>query len=261
MIYTLQDERFYASYEITYGPKVWEDHLEEMKIINRNFKLGKGPLFSDKLSIWDEHTIPRDPHTITLAEVATDVLGMKFREIRPNLINPRPNERPYDQKFVCISEFASAPGLKEWNNKIGWEKVVDKLTSLGFKVVSISKEKSNLKNVTKRNGDIDLAERVWYLHNCEFFIGVCSGLSWLAWACGKKVVMISGATLEFTEFQEDNIRIINKEACHGCWNSDEHRHKFACFHSSLCPENKNFECTRKISPNLVIDRMYEAGLI
>jgi hypothetical protein len=73
--------------------------------------------------------------------------------------------------------------------------------------------------------------------------------------------MISGATLEFTEFQEDNIRIINKEGCHGCWNSEQHRHKFACFHSSLCPENKNFECTRKISPNMVIDRMQEAGLI
>lgn len=261
MDYTLEDDKFYAWYEIAYGPKVWEDHVEEMKIINKNFRIGKGLLFSDKLSIWDEHRIPRDPHTIRLAEVATDVLGMKFMEIRPNLINPRPNEKPYDQKFICISEFASAPGLKEWNNKIGWEKLVDKLTSLGFKVVSISKEKSNLKNVIKRNGDIDLAERIWYLHNCEFFIGVSSGLSWLAWACGKKTVMISGATQPWNEFQEDNIRIINKEGCHGCWNSDEHRHKFACFHGSLCPENKNFECTRKISPNLVIDRMHEAGLI
>jgi ADP-heptose:LPS heptosyltransferase len=258
--YTQEDDKFYATYEIAYGAAVL-DHVDEMKIINKNFRIGKGPLFSSKLSIWDKHKIPRDPHTITLAEIATDALGMKFREIRPNLINPRPNERPYDQKFVCISEFASSPGLKIWNNKIGWEKVVDKLTSLGFKVVSISKEKSNLKNVIKRNGDIVLSERIWYLHNCEFFIGVSSGLSWLAWACGKKVVMISGATLEFNEFQEDNIRIINKEACHGCWNSDEHRHKFACFHGSLCPENKNFECTRKISPNMVIDRMHEAGLI
>lgn len=260
MVYTLEDEKFYATYGIAYGANSL-DHADEMKIINKNFRIGKGQLFSDKLSIWDKHKIPRDPHTITLAEVATDSLGIKFREIRPNLINPRPNERPYDQKFVCISEFASAPGLKEWNNKIGWEKVVDKLTSLGFKVISISKEKSNLKNVTKRNGDIDLSERIWYLHNCEFFIGVCSGLSWLAWACGKKVVMISGATLEFTEFQEDNIRIINKEGCHGCWNSEEHRHKFACFHSSLCPENKNFECTRKISPSSVIQRMEEEKLI
>ena len=138
---------------------------------------------------------------------------------------------------------------------------MDKLISLGFKVVSISKEKSNLNKVIKRNGDIDLKERIWYLHNSEFFIGVCSGLSWLAWACGKKVVMISGATLEFTEFQEDNIRVINKEVCHGCWNSEDHRDKFVCFHESFCPESKNFECTRKISPSSVIQKIEESGLI
>lgn len=259
--YTLEDEKFHAWYELAYGPEGWEDHNQEMQVLNKNFRLGKGSLFSSKLSIWNEFRMPRDPHTITLAEVATDILGMEFKEIRPNLVNPNPAERPFDQKFVCISEFASSPGLKEWNNKIGWETLVNKLTSLGFKVVSISKEKSNLKNVIKRNGNIDLSERIWYLHNCEFFIGVSSGLAWLAWGCGKNVVMISGATMEFNEFQEDNIRIINKDACHGCWNSDEHRHKFACFHASLCPENKNFECTRKISPSMVIDRMQEAGLI
>ena len=260
-VYTLEDEKFHAIYDIGYGVEKWEEHVEEMKTINKNFRNSRGKLYSDKLSIWDEYRIPRDPHTITLAEIATDVLGLEFSETRPKIQNLRPNERPYEEKYVCISEFASSPGMKEWNNKIGWEKLVEKLTSLGYRVVSISKEKSNLKNVTKRNGDIDLSERVWYLHNCEFFIGVCSGLSWLAWGCGKKVVMISGATLEFTEFQEDNIRIINKDACHGCWNSEEHRQKFACFHASLCPENKNFECTRKISPTMVIDRMQEEGLI
>jgi autotransporter strand-loop-strand O-heptosyltransferase len=139
--------------------------------------------------------------------------------------------------------------------------LVDELNSLGYKVVSISKEKSTLKNVIKRNGNYDLIDRSWYLHHCEFFIGVSSGLGWLAWACGKKVVMISGATQSWNEFQEDNIRIINKEVCHGCWNSEEHSDKFGCFHLSFCPENKNFECTRKISPQFVIDRIKEEGLI
>jgi ADP-heptose:LPS heptosyltransferase len=40
------------------------------------------------------------------------------------------------------------------------------------------------------------------LQHCEFFIGVSSGLSWLAWACGKKVVMISGITKKENEFKE-----------------------------------------------------------
>jgi autotransporter strand-loop-strand O-heptosyltransferase len=197
-----------------------------------------------------------------LAAVASDILGLDFKEIRPRFSNPKPNEKPIGKKFVCISEFASeSMGLKVWQNQIGWQKLVDYLKSEGFEVVSISAEKTNLKNVIKRNGKIDLFDRMWYLHHCEFFIGVSSGLSWLAWACGKKVVMISGATADWNEFKEDNIRIFNPESCHGCWNSPEHSQKFACFHSSFCPEKKNFECTRKISPTFVIDRIKHENLV
>lgn len=256
-----EDEKFYAAYDIGFSVKNPDEHAAEMQIINKNYKNNRGKLYSDNFTNWNEFQIPRDPQTITLGEIATDILGLNYKENRSKIKNPRPGESPYPEKYICISEFASSPGMKEWNNKIGWEKLVEKFVNLGYRVVSISKEKSNLKNVTKRNGNIDLLERIWYLHNCEFFIGVSSGLSWLAWGCGKKVVMISGATMEFNEFQEDNIRIINKDACHGCWNSDKHRHKFACFHASLCPESKNFECTRKISPSMVIEKMQEAGLI
>ena len=34
----------------------------------------------------------------------------------------------------------------------------------------------------------------------DFFIGMSSGLSWLAWACNTKVVMISGVTIKENEF-------------------------------------------------------------
>lgn len=245
---------FYATYNIAYGVDKEKFNLE-MKKININFSKGIGPLFSSNIKVWNEASNPRDTTKITLASVVSDILGLDYREIRPNIPKEENKERPIEKKFVCISEFASAPGLKLWNNQIGWQKVVDHLNSLGFQVVSISMEKTNLKNVIKRNGKIDLEDRIWYLHHCEFFIGVSSGLSWLAWACGKKVVMISGATKEWNEFQEDNIRIINKNFCNGCWNSDEHSQKFGCFHYSLCPENKNFECTRKISPQEVINSM------
>ena len=256
-----EDSLFYASYNIGYGIE-WSKHQQEMKRLIQNYQKKRGDLFSNVLSIWDEHKCPRSPHKIPLASVASDVLGLHFREIRPNFNNPNPDERPIEKKYVCISEFASdSTGLKVWQNQIGWQKLVDFLKSEGFEVVSISSEKTNLKNVIKRNGKIDLQDRFWYLHHCEFFVGVSSGLSWLAWACGKKVVMISGATLPSNEFVEDNIRIINTEVCHGCWNSEDHSHKFACFHGTFCPENKNFECTRKISPSIVIDRIKQENLV
>ena len=259
--YDPEDPRFYASYDVGYGVYQWETHQEEIKKLNKNYQQKRGLLYSDSLSVWDEFRNPRDPHKIPLAAIGSDALGIDFKEIRPHFPNPFPEKKPMDKKFVCISEFASSSDLKVWHNSIGWQKLVDFLKSSGYEVVSISLEKSTLKNVVKRNGNHDLFDRIWYLHNCEFFIGVSSGLGWLAWACGKKTVMISGATQPWNEFREDNVRIINEDACHGCWNSEEHSHKFACFHYSLCPENKNFECTRKISPNLVIDRMHEAGLI
>ena len=104
-------------------------------------------------------------------------------------------------------------------------------------------------------------DRIWYLKHCEFFIGVSSGLSWLAWACGKKVVMISGVTLPSNEFTTDCIRIYNENACYGCWNRPEHSDKFVVFHTKICPENKNWECSRKISPKMVIEKMKNESII
>lgn len=38
------------------------------------------------------------------------------------------------------------------------------------------------------------------LHHASFFIGLSSGLSWLAWATHIPVVLISGFTLPVSEF-------------------------------------------------------------
>jgi autotransporter strand-loop-strand O-heptosyltransferase len=190
----------------------------------------------------------------------SNLLGLEFEEIRPQLpiVN---NERPVERKYICISEFASSEGMKEWNNKIGWKTLVQELQSMGYEVISISKEKSKLQNITKRNGDFPLSDRIWYLQHCEFFIGLGSGLSWLAWASGVKVVLIAGHSEKWVEFSENCIRIINEDVCHGCYNNKEHMDKLCCYHSSFCPENKNFICTRAISPKMVIEKIKENNLL
>ena len=200
------------------------------------------------------------PLEIPLQKTMSNLLGLEFEEIRPQLpiVN---NERPVKRKYICISEFASSEGMKEWNNKIGWKTLTQELQSMGYEVISISKEKSNLQNITKRNGDLPLLDRIWYLQHCEFFIGLGSGLSWLAWAAGVKVVLIAGHSEKWVEFTENCIRIINEDVCHGCYNSKEHMDKLCCYHSSFCPENKNFICTRAISPRMVMDKIKENNLI
>jgi hypothetical protein len=244
--YKLDDSKFYASYKVQYG-------FSNDNKVNLDKELNKktSPGYVPNLSFWNENESPYHPNLKPLAEFGSSVLGLDFVERRP-IFETVKTERPIEKKYICISEFAS--GIeKQWNNKIGWQTIVDELKRLGYEVVSISKEKSDLKNIIKRNGNFDLEDRVWYLQHCEFFIGVSSGLSWLAWASNKKVVMISGITSKDNEFHEDCIRIINETVCHGCWNLEEHCDKFVFRKTNFCPENKNFTCSRSISPKMVMD--------
>jgi autotransporter strand-loop-strand O-heptosyltransferase len=245
--HNFNDPKFYASYKLSVGfAKTLTTKLHD-ELIRKKLD------FIPNLSMWNKNETPFNATLEPLQKFATNVLGLEWKEKRPNLICEN-NERPIQKKYICISEFASGK-IKEWNNQIGWQTIVDELSKMGYEIVSISKEKSSLKRITKRNGDFSLNDRIWYLKHCEFFIGVSSGLAWLAWGCGKKVVMISGVTLPSNEFITDCVRIYNENACYGCWNRPEHADKFVVFNTKLCPENKNWECSRKISPKMVLEKI------
>ncbi|WP_025840497.1 glycosyltransferase family 9 protein [Asaia platycodi] len=66
-------------------------------------------------------------------------------------------------------------------------------------------------------GQIPLSERARWLRHASFFIGLSSGLSWLAWAAGCPVVLISGFTEPYNEFATP-YRVINRNVCNGCSN-------------------------------------------
>jgi autotransporter strand-loop-strand O-heptosyltransferase len=95
------------------------------------------------------------------------------------------------------------------------------------------------------------------IHHSEFFIGLSSGLSWLSWGMGKKVVMISNFTTSDHEFNLDCIRITNPLVCNGCWNKPEF--KFDKGDWNWCPVHKGtdrqFECHKSITSQMVIDKI------
>ena len=99
-------------------------------------------------------------------------------------------------------------------------------------------------------------EVINYIEHSEFFIGVSSGLSWLSYGLGKKVVMISGTTLEDNEFLINNYRVINKSVCNGCFNKPS-LYRFNPGDWLWCPVNKGtskqFECSKTISPDMVFN--------
>jgi len=69
-----------------------------------------------------------------------------------------------------------------------------------------------LKNIIN-NTDRKLEETINNIYKSKLFIGVSSGLAWIAWAIGKPVVMISGCTQDWNE-PSDIYRVINKNVCY-----------------------------------------------
>ena len=109
-------------------------------------------------------------------------------------------------------------------------------------------------NAEDCTGNLPLIERAALLRHADFFVGLASGLSWLAWAAGTPVVLISGFSLPNHEFTTP-YRVINTHVCHGCFDATDvdfdHKDYF------WCPRHKGterqFECTRAITGKQVIN--------
>lgn len=196
--------------------------------------------------------------TVPLQQVATDFLGLEYNEIVPKILTPSNDayERVTNKKYVAISQ-ASTLKAKFWNNPKGWETVINYIKSRGYEVVLLQKEDSHLTNVIKKTG-IDIKETLFHLNNAEFFIGLGSGISWLAWALGKPVIMISGFSQSYSEFYTPH-RVINTKVCHGCYN--DIKHEFNRGDWNWCVHNKNFICTTSITPEMVIKHINQLILI
>jgi autotransporter strand-loop-strand O-heptosyltransferase len=140
-----------------------------------------------------------------LQYLAAKTLGLEMGEIRPPLENGFKYLKPSSGKYVTLSEFGST-SEKEWKAINGWQSIVDLLNSKGYRVVVISKEPTSLKNVVDKTGNIPIEERISDIKGAQFHLGISSGLSWLAWSLGKKVVMISDVTPVWHEFNSNLVR-------------------------------------------------------
>jgi autotransporter strand-loop-strand O-heptosyltransferase len=190
--------------------------------------------------------------------------------IRPKIIKSK-KERPLNKKYVCFSIHSTAQA-KFWNNNEGWIKLCEILKQNGYIPVCIDRYKTfgiegrwnpipwNCMDKT----EMDLTEMINWIEHCDFFIGLSSGLSWVAHSLGKKVVMISGVTSVDNEFKEDCLRIHRDDVCNSCFNQPE-RFPFDRGDWMWCPLHKetsrHFECTKKISAKQIMNKILDAGWI
>ena len=176
-----------------------------------------------------------------------------------DILNKKNN---FHKKYVVIA-IQSTLQMKYWNYPNGWEIIIKYLQKNGLKVVLIDKYKSfgikdhfnqlpKIKGLIDKTGNYNIHDRITDIKNAEFMITISSGLSWIAWALKTKVIMISGFTKPDNEFNTNIIRIHNDNVCNSCWNDisipDTLRDDWLS-----CPRNKNFECSKSITPNMVIE--------
>ena len=189
-------------------------------------------------------------------------------KIRPRL-KKSGKSSPLNKKYVCFSSHSTAQA-KHWNNNNSWEKLCDMLQKKGLVPVCIDRyysfgSEGNWneipKNCMNKTG-MDLTEMMHWIEHCEFFVGLSSGLSWVAHALDKKVVVISGVTAKDNEFDDDCIRIHRDDVCNSCFNTPE-RFPFDPGDWFWCPVHKGtarqFECTKRISAKQVMDAIDARG--
>jgi len=202
-------------------------------------------------------TAPVDGRNLPLERAGGEILGIKTLPPKPIFKPTLP--RIFSERYVCIGVQASSL-TKGWHYPEGWKIIVDYLKSLGYRVFCIDREKfqSDGKyssampdNAEDFTGDFSIMERANMLYYAEFFIGLSSGLSWLADAVNCPVVMICGFSQDWYEFYTP-YRVANRLVCNGCFNDVR-----VAFTRTTCPYHngtaRELECQKRIYPSQVID--------
>jgi hypothetical protein len=199
-----------------------------------------------------------------LEKYASDLLSLHFEETCAKVATVI-KDRPLKEKYFTISIQSTHQG-RYWNAKKGWNILLNLLKQkYGLVAVCVDMHESygtkgsfnEIPTPAINKTGMSLLETTHYMNHAEFHIGTSNGLSWLAHAVGKKVVLITNVTKKWCEFNTNVIRVDNESVCHGCLNEKQ----FDKHDWNWCPNHKNtkrmFECTTSISPHDVLNRMKE----
>ncbi len=200
---------------------------------------------------------PIDGRTFPMTQAGQMILGLPYS---PKKLVWPPGPRLIKEPYVCIGVQASTAG-KGWHYPGGWEEVTAYLMDLGYRVLCIDKVKhyngtteftmDMPENAEDFTGDRPLLERADMLCHANFFIGLCSGLSWLAYTANCPVIMLGGFTMYWTEFPTP-YRVYNRLICNGCYNDLRIN-----WQSNGCERQwegspEILQCSKKITPRMVI---------
>ena len=216
-------------------------------------------------AISNRQWIPLNGKMIPLQAFSQYVMGL---DSMPGRVAWQPrHKRLIKEPYVCIAVQASVTA-KAWLWPNGWDEIVIYLKMMGYRVLCIDKDKERTDNgycvripegAEDFTGNRPLTERADMLAYADFFIGLGSGLSWIAWIAGCPVIMIAGFSAVWYEFPEA-YRVFNPMVCHGCFNDLQVDYLNGPCQRYAHDEEHYLECQRMISPSMVkraIDRCYQ----
>jgi autotransporter strand-loop-strand O-heptosyltransferase len=234
----------------TFFPHLFKSTDDRYEFINANQKL---KLTIDKLLDvgYDKNSLEDTKGGMMYAAKRTMLLP---QETKPGKCPVIPYERKVIPNKIAIAP-ESLKKIAQWNffGNYGWQQLVNEIVNSGFVVSNVSYENTmSLKNVTGFHGHDDIRVALNEILSSRVFVGLSSGLAWLAWAYDVPVVMISGFTKEHNEF--DCFRVVNKFSCNGCFNLFQNI-------QSTCPlflgTDRENECHKSITPKMIIDKINE----
>lgn len=207
------------------------------------------------------------------------------KDFQWNFVEPRMTfeikGRPYQKKYYTFGLHSTAQ-IKYWNAggrhlqqfSPRWQRLSGLLNDKGYVGVMVDKHygfgtsphwNEPPHNVMKRIGN-EFEDVLNTIYHSEFFIGLSSGLSWVARALGKKSVMIAPFVSDINEFgstNENHIRMQSPAGCTNCW--DKLGTTFDRGDWYWCPNHKDtpreFECSALITPDMVVQELMNKNWI
>ena len=138
------------------------------------------------------------------------------------------------------------------------EELAGMLNDKGYKVVDISYEDHNKKNIINKP-KLNWANTFNYLYHAEYFIGLGSGLSWFNWAMEKPTLMINNFIPYGYEFTKGLTKVEDYSVCNNCW--VDTKLQFDKGNWDWCPRNQNtisqHICHKNIQPSKVLKTLLQ----
>lgn len=227
--------------------------VEPTEVVHNLTAMYRVGLFYTENGELDMSRHPYHPISRPLQQIASDILGIPYQEIRPLLVSP---DAKKDDKLITIAVHSTTQA-KYWNNPTGWQDVVNWLKNKGYTVKLLSHEPDGFMGNKNPKGVIQhppsgIESVMAEMKKSKLFIGLGSGLSWLSWALEVPTMIISGFSYPISEMKECIRIAAPQNSCAGCFN----RVRLDAGDWHWCPDHKNthrqYECSKNITSEMVI---------